>query len=182
MEIRLSIIYHRKILLTQLLEYWSLHTLLPIFFTVEEKFDFLHAGAVEVEGKPILFIAESYGGKSTMTDFFIKRNHRLISDDKVATFKKDEIYYAVPSHPHHRPYRMAEDLGYFVKNMSACSKPIHVIYELENADANTDVIISELHGMKKFETLRISSQINLSFLRTQRFALLIDIAREIPDL
>ena len=164
----------------QLLEYWSLHTLLPIFFTVEEEFDFLHAGSVEVEGKPILFVAESYGGKSTMTDFFIKKNYPLISDDKVATFKKDGMYYAVPSHPHHRPFRKAEDLGYFVKNMAISSKPIHAIYELESADANADIMISELQGMKKFETLWISSQINLGFLRTQRFSLLMDIARSIP--
>jgi len=163
----------------QLLEYWSLHTLLPIFFTVEEEFDFLHAGAVEVDEKPILFVAESYGGKSTIIDFFIKKNHPLISDDKVATFKKDEMYYAVPSHPHHRPYRKAEDLGYFVENMSLCSKPIHAIYELEAIDANADITISELSGMNKFETLRISSQINFSFLKAERFTLLIDVARKI---
>lgn len=164
----------------KLLEYWSLHTLLPIYFTVEEIFDFLHAGAVEVEGKTILFVAESFGGKSTMTDFFIKKNHPMISDDKVAILKKDGVYYAVPSHPHHRPYRKAEDLGYFIKNMATCPKPIHAIYELEATDANADIIISELRGIEKFKTLRLSSQINLEFLRNQRFALLADIARMIP--
>lgn len=165
---------------SQLLEYWSLHTLLPIYFTVEENFDFLHAGAVEVEGKPILFVAESFGGKSTMTDFFIKKNHPLISDDKVGILKKDGVYCVVSSHPHHRPYRKAEDLGYFIKNMATYSKPIHVIYELEGTDANADIIISELHGIEKFKTLRLSSQVNLEFLRNQRFSLLADIARMIP--
>lgn len=164
----------------QLLEYWSLHTLLPIYFTVEENFDFLHAGAVEVEGKTILFIAESFGGKSTMTDFFIKKDHPMISDDKVAILKKDGVYYAVPSHPHHRPYRKAEDLGYFIKNMATCPKRIHAIYELEGTDSNADITISELRGVEKFKTLRLSSQINLGFLRNQRFALLTDIARMVP--
>ena len=165
---------------SQLLEYWSLHTLLPIFFTVEEKFDFLHAGAVEVECKPILFVAESFGGKSTMTDFFIKKNHPMISDDKVAILKKDGAYYAVPSHPHHRPYRKAEDLGFYVANMVTYPKPIHAIYELDATDANADITISEIHGIEKFKILRLSSQINLEFLRTQRFVLLGDIARLIP--
>ncbi len=161
----------------QLLEYWSLHTLLPIFFTVEEDFDFLHAGAVEVEGKPILFVAESFGGKSTMTDFFIKKNHPMISDDKVAILKRDGAYYAVPSHPHYRPYRKAEDLGFYVKNMAMYSKPIHAIYELDATDANADITISEICGIEKFKTLRVSSQINLEFLRTQRFVLLGELAR-----
>ena len=56
----------------KLLEYWALHIVLPIFFTIEETYDFLHTGAVEVDGKPILFAAESFGGKSTMTDYFHK--------------------------------------------------------------------------------------------------------------
>ena len=61
-----------------MLEYWCFHIVLPIFFTIEETFDFLHAGAVEVEGKLILFVAESFGGKSTMTDFFMKQGHTSI--------------------------------------------------------------------------------------------------------
>ena len=56
-----------------LLEYWTLHIVLPLFFTIEETYDFLHAGAVEVEGKPILFVAESFGGKSTMMIIFLKK-------------------------------------------------------------------------------------------------------------
>ena len=177
-----SIIYYstQKNFNSQLLEYWSLHTLLPIYFTVEEKFDFLHAGSVEVEDKPILFVAESFGGKSTMTDFFMKKKHPLISDDKVAIFEKDGSYYAVPSHPHHRPYRKAEDMGYFVKNMVLCPKPIYAIYELKRADANAEIIINELHGVEKFKTLRFSSQINLGFLRAQRFSFLGNMAGVIP--
>jgi len=164
----------------ELLEYWSLHTLLPIYFTVEEVFYFLHAGAVELEGNPILFVAESYGGKSTMTDFFIKKNHPMISDDKVAILKRDGVDYAVPSHPHHRPYRKAEDLGYFVKNMAIFPKPISAIYKLEGAEEDADITIKELHGVEKFRVLRLSSQINLGFLKRQRFALLVDIARIVP--
>ena len=73
-----------------LVDYWLYHTFLPILLTFENKYYFLHAGAVEIENKSVLFIADSFGGKSTLTDFFIKKNHTMISDDKVATFEKDE--------------------------------------------------------------------------------------------
>lgn len=39
-----------------LLEYWSLHIVLPIFFTIEEIYTFLHAGAVDVNQKHLLFM------------------------------------------------------------------------------------------------------------------------------
>jgi hypothetical protein len=87
-----------------LLSFWFIHLLLPLYMTLENMYDFLHAGAVEVEGKPIFFIAPSMGGKSTMTDYFIKQGHTLISDDKVPTFIQDGKFMAVGSHPHHRPY------------------------------------------------------------------------------
>lgn len=115
---------------SELLEYWTLHIALPIFLTIEEHCYFLHAGAVEIDNAPILFVAESFGGKSTMTDFFIKKGHAMVSDDKVAILEEDGRLLAVPSHPHHRPYRKMEDLGYFVKNMSDTPKPIHAIYKL----------------------------------------------------
>lgn len=98
----------------ELLEYWCMHLMLPLFFTIEETYDFLHAGAVEVEEKSILFMANSFGGKSTLTDFFLKKGHTLISDDKVGIFKKQEGFLLVPSHPHHRPYRERETLGCFL--------------------------------------------------------------------
>jgi len=164
----------------QLLEYWSLHIILPVFLTIEERYDFLHAGAVEVEGRPILFVAESFGGKSTMTDCFIKQNHPMISDDKVAIREEEGRFLAIPSHPHHRPYRKMEDLGYFVENMGSESKPIHAIYELERAEADANIIITKLNGIEKFKTLRFSSEINLSFLKSKRFELLSQLAQRIP--
>lgn len=163
-----------------LLEYWSLHTLLPIFFTVEEVYDFLHAGAVEVEGKPVLFIAESFGGKSTMTDFFLHKGHALISDDKVGIVKKNETYYAVPSHPHHRPYRKSEDLGYFVQNMVFAPQPIYAMYKLHRIDPGGEITINEIKGIEKFKNLRLSSQINIEFLKAKRFEHLTDLGRYVP--
>jgi len=165
---------------SDLLEYWSLHIVLPIFLTIEERYDFLHAGAVEVKGSPILFVAESFGGKSTMTDFFIKQNHPMISDDKVALREEEGGFLAISSHPHHRPYRKMEDLGYFVENMAHDPKPIHAIYELDRAAADADISITELSGIEKFKTLRFSSEINLSFLKSKRFDFLSNLARQVP--
>jgi len=163
-----------------LLEYWSLHIVLPVFFTIEETYDFLHAGAVEVEDEPILFIAESFGGKSTMTDFFMKQGHTMISDDKVAIVEKKCQYYAVPSHPHHRPYRKMEDMGYFVENFASKPKPILTIYELEKSDANATIQIVELQGIEKFKSLRYASEMNLFFQKVRRFEFLTKIAKVIP--
>ena len=164
----------------ELLEYWSLHIVLPIFFTLEETYDFLHAGAVEVDGKPILLIAESFGGKSTMTDFFMKHGHTMISDDKVATYEKKGQVFAVSSHAHHRPYRKMEDLGYEVEDFALKAKPIHAIYELEKADEDAEIVIMELEGVEKFKTLRYASEMNISFLKAKRFAYLMKFLNIVP--
>ena len=68
----------------ELAEYWLSHTFLPILFTMENIYYFLHAGAVEIDSKPILFVADSFGGKSTMTDFFIKKGHTMICFSSLA--------------------------------------------------------------------------------------------------
>ncbi len=163
-----------------LLEYWCLHIILPIFFTVEEKYGFLHAGAVEVNGKPILFVADSMGGKSTMTDYFIKQGHTMISDDKVARYKKSDRYFAVPSHPHHRPYRKMEDLGFFVENFAREVKPIHAVYELERADADAEIMIMELHGVEKFKSLHYADIITLFFLKPKQLSFQMGMAKKVP--
>jgi len=161
----------------ELLEYWCLHIVLPLFFTVEETYDFLHAGAVVVDEKPILFIAESFGGKSTMTDFFMKQGHTMISDDKVATYEKNNQIFAVPSHSHHRPYRKMEDMGYFVEDFALVSKPIHVVYELKKAKEDSVIVISELKGIEKFKSLRYASETNLYFQKAKRFEYLMKMAK-----
>ncbi len=164
----------------KLFEYWCSHIVLPVFFTIEETFDFLHAGAVEVEGNPILFIADSFGGKSTMTDFFLKQGHTMLSDDKVAMYKKNNQFYAVPSHPHHRPYRKMEDLGFFVQNFSIASKPIHIIYELEKGRVDAEIKIIELQGVEKFKSLRFASEMNVFFQKEKRFYFLMQLANHVP--
>lgn len=164
----------------ELLNFWFTHIFLPVYFTLENKYDFLHAGAVEIAGKPVLFIAPSTGGKSTMTDYFIRQGHGLVSDDKVATYIKDGQFIAVPSHPHHRPYRRFEDLGYRVDNMFSHTLPIHAFYELEVNDEGADITITEIQGFKKFEILLPNYLFSFSYLKAQRLKYLTDMVNNIP--
>ena len=73
-----------------------------------------------------------------------------------------------------------EDLGYFIENVAATPKPIHAIYELDRAEPDAPVTITELHGIEKFASLRYSSEINLAFLKTKRFAFLMRLAKAVP--
>lgn len=151
-----------------LLAFWFIHLFLPLYMTLEKMYDFLHAGAVEVEGKPIMFIAPSMGGKSTMTDFFIKQGHTLVSDDKVPTFIDDGKFMAVGSHPYHRPYRKFEELGYRVDNFATHFKPIHAFYELEGAEGDAKITIEEINGFAKFDTLLPNYLYMFSWLKPER--------------
>lgn len=136
-----------------LLSFWFIHLLLPLYFTLEKRFDFFHAGAVRVEDKNILFLAPSMGGKSTMTDFFLKQGHSLIADDKVATFSAKNQFMTVASHPYHRPYRKFEDLGTRVQHYENICEPIHALYSLQKSPASSKPLISEVSGVDKFKTI-----------------------------
>ena len=137
----------------KLLGFWFIHLLLPLYFTLEQTFDFFHAGAVEVEDNNIFFLAPSLGGKSTMTDFFIKEGHTLIADDKVATFPVNNRFMAVTSHPYHRPYRKFEELGIRVQHHKNLCAPIHTLYYLEKSPASSKPMISEVNGVEKFKII-----------------------------
>ena len=155
-----------------LLAFWFIHLLLPLYFTLEGKYDFLHAGAVEIDNKPILFIAPSMGGKSTLTDYFIQRGHTLVSDDKVPTFIKEGNFMAVGSHPYHRPYRKFEELGYRVTDFMTEFRPIDAFYVLQKADADADIIIDEITGFRKFDVLLPNYLYLFSFLKAKRLTYL----------
>jgi hypothetical protein len=143
--------------------FWLYHLVLPIYFSIAQVYKFLHAGAVEVNGKPILFMAPSHGGKSTLTDYFIQKGHPLITDDKMATFEKDGLYYAVPSHSYHRPFRLEEVLGHLCDNPATDIKPIHAIYILAKDEPDANINIRQLKGIEKFSRLHEGGEMNFSF-------------------
>jgi hypothetical protein len=162
------------------LRFWVLHTFLPLVLELERTYRILHVGAVEVAGKPILFSAFSFGGKSTLTDYFLQKGDPLLSDDSLAIEKRDEIYYAVPSYPFHRPYRQIETLGYHVKNVSTPPKPLHAVYTLQKAEPDADVSIEELKGIEKFKAFHYSAFIDFDFMKRERFTFFTEMAKHIP--
>jgi hypothetical protein len=159
-----------------LLVFWFVHIFLPLHLTLERGYDFIHSAAVEIEGQPVLFIAPSTGGKSTLGDYFLKQGHPMLSDDKVATFFHEGEFWAVPSHPHHRPFREFEVLGYPVENFATSAKPIHAFYILEAGEPDSDIEITEIDGFRKFEQLLPNYLFSFSFLQQQRMRWLAQLA------
>lgn len=159
--------------------FWFVHIVLPLFFSIEGMYSFLHTGAVEIGGKPILFIAPSHGGKSTLTDYFLRRGHGLITDDKAATFIEDEKYMVVGSHPYHRAYRKFEDLGCRVDNFMVGWKPLHGFYELEKTEADGEVAIDAIRGINKFQMLLPGALFNFPFLKEHRLKYLTRLLSEV---
>lgn len=143
--------------------FWLYHLVLPIYFSINKTYKFLHAGAVEVDGKAILFMAPSFGGKSTLTDYFLQKGELLITDDKMATFEKDGQYFTVPSHPYHRPFRTVEVLGHLCKNVATNIRPIYAIYMLKKTEPTDDITIRKLKGVEKFSHLHEGGEMNFSF-------------------
>ena len=163
-----------------LLAFWLIHILLPLFLTLEMRYEMVHACAVEAVGRTVLFAAPSHGGKSTLTDHFLDRGHTLVSDDKVATYCEDGLFYAVPSHPNHRPYRKFEDLGRRVQRFSALPRPIDAIYALRPADPAAQVVIEPVSGHRKFAALRPSYLFEFRFLQERRLRYLSALLSAVP--
>lgn len=162
------------------LRFWVCHTLLPIKFALEKRYEMLHVGAVEVDGCPIFFSAESFGGKSTLTDYFIQQGHPLFSDDSLAIYQQEGAFFTVASYPFHRPYREPEVLGYSVDNIALQPKPVHAGYILEKASAEATISIEELKGVEKYKAFHFSGFIDLEFFKTEHFLLRSALAKSIP--
>ena len=158
--------------------FWFVHIFLPMHLTLERGYNFIHAAAVEVDDQPILFIAPSTGGKSTLGDYFLRQGHPMLSDDKVATFLHQGRFYAVPSHPHHRPFREFEVLGYPVERFARRARPIQAFYLLGRGAPEADVEITEVTGSRKFQELLPGYLYSFHFLHEQRLQWLAQLANK----
>jgi hypothetical protein len=158
------------------IKYWLLHTFLPLYFLLEKKYEILHAGAVCIDDQAVLFTAPSFGGKSTLTHYFLTKGHILLSDDKLACYKKEMTYYAVPSYPYARNYRGLEDLGRYISNFRTKSVPMKRIYNLKPLGKSDDVSIKPLQGTQKFKVIEMCNDIKLSMLKQEKFPVLNDLA------
>lgn len=162
------------------LRFWIFHTFFPMVLELEHIYRILHVGSVEIKGKPVLFSAFSFGGKSTLTDYFIKQGHTMLSDDSMAIDKRKDGYYAISSYPFHRPYREAETLGHPVENFATEPKPLHAVYLLEKSEPDVAVEINELKGIEKFKAFHYSSFVDFSFMKQERFDFFTEMAKHIP--
>ncbi|SFV70644.1 hypothetical protein MNB_SV-3-432 [hydrothermal vent metagenome] len=162
------------------LRFWIYHTFFSIVLDLEEKYTMMHVGAVEIARKPVFFSAPSFGGKSTLTDYFLKQGHTLFSDDSLPVHRENDRYFAIPSFPYHRPYRKPEELGYFVENFAKTKKPIHAVYLLERVEADEDIYITVLQGIEKYEALHFSNFIDFSFTKKRRFLFFSQMAKYLP--
>lgn len=164
----------------KLLRFWVLHTFLPLVFELRHCFRMLHVGAVEVQGRALLFSAFSFGGKSTLTDFFLQQGHRLLSDDSLGVKRQADKYYAVSSYPFHRPYRELETLGYHTDRFQADPLPVHAVYVLVKSDLEAPVTIAELTGVEKFKAFHYSTFIDIPFMKRERLDYFAQMAKRVP--
>lgn len=163
----------------ELARYWLLHTFLPLYYTLENIYHMLHMGAVEINGKACLFAAHSFGGKSTLTHYFLQRGHKLLSDDKLALFKHNNDYNAAPSYPYIRNYRNFEDLGKYTESFSTRSLPVGYVYRLVQVGSEENISIQKVKGSDKFSIIEMSSDIKLSMLKQEKFIQLHDLAQKL---
>ena len=162
-----------------LVKYWLLHTFLPLYYVLEDIYDILHVGAVDFYGKALLFAAPSFGGKSTLTNYFVQQGHTLISDDRIGLVKAGVDYRAVPSYPYARKYRKLETLGKYVQNFAKTTLPIHTIYHLKQVGPEEEVCIKKLKGNEKFSVIEMSHDIKFSSLKQKKFFALNTLAQNI---
>ena len=162
------------------LQFWIYHTFFPMVLELMRRYTVLHVGGVEVAGVPILFSAPSFGGKSTMVDYFVNAGHTLYSDDSLAIEKSDRSYLAVASYPYHRPYRKPEVLGYRVKRFGVIPQPVGALYLLDKQEGYDGIEIVALKGIEKYKAFHHSIFIEFSFRKQERFLFFSEMARHIP--
>ena len=162
------------------LRFWVYHTFFPITLERRSIYHILHVGSVEIAGRPVLFSAPSFGGKSTMTDYFIQRGHTVLSDDALGIEKVGDVYHAIASYPFHRPYRKPEDLGYPVEDFATESKPLSAVYMLNRSDPQSEIVIREIKGVEKFKAFHFSSFVRFNFTQKDRFRFFAEMAEKVP--
>jgi len=148
------VVYSKGTADKQVIVFWLLHTVIPAYLMLKQHSFFLHASCVAVDNEAVLFLAPSFGGKSTMVDFFVRQGFQLLSDDKTRVIPGEKEYRVFPSHPYRRPYRKLEVLGEYSAHHGKQSLPINSIFILDLVDLQENISISELSGLEKFECFK----------------------------
>ena len=122
-----------------IVEFWFIHHVLPLYLSFMKGWKLLHASSVEKDGESMLFFAPSHGGKSTLAEYFVCRGHNLVSDDKVVVGLEDDCLFSHISHSRYRPYRRYEDLGKQARKPGAAKLPIGTLFCLQPIAEQLDV-------------------------------------------
>ena len=178
-----------------LLKYWILQQIIPLFLLLNGSTEFLHGMAVSAmpyqkdqsDLSCMGFLGPSYAGKSTLLSYFLSRGHALVTDDQLALSRRD---YAevLPAAPFYRAYRAAEELGVCTALYSATATQLHRLYLLTPAQPETEVRIEKLFGMDAVTALFPNIHYNLHNsakpdffpLVEDRFRGIADVSRRIP--
>jgi hypothetical protein len=163
----------------KLLEFWIFHTFLPLQLTLEQSHKILHTSSVMIENKAILFSAFSFGGKSTLTAYFVDKGHQLLADDSIGIVKEKEEYKAIASYPFYRPYREPESLGYRTDNFVQTPSSLQSMYHLKSVNKDAKVSIRTLYGIEKFKVLHHSLFIEFDFLKQKNFMFITGFAQSL---
>lgn len=164
----------------ELLAFWFVHILLPLYMALEERCDFIHGSAVEIDGGAVYLVAPSRFGKSTLAAHCVGCGHALIADDKVATLPFDGGFLAVPSHPYQRAYRRAEDLGCLARGYADAPKFLSALLILEKAAPDEEAKVRKIKGYDKFFKLFSNYIFRFSFLQREGMEFLAGLANAVP--
>jgi len=142
---------------TDKFSFWFIHHFFSFFLSIEEYFVMIHGSAVEIEDKSILFLAPYKSGKSTLANYIVHQGHKLITDDILATFIKDNNIYYTPSHPYSNPFEKGRYLGTYMRSHKKSFDTLDQVYIIQNSSENTDINIKHIKGLEKFQLVRKNS-------------------------
>jgi hypothetical protein len=151
------------------LRFWVYHTFLPLLFEMQQQYHIIHAGGVELSDKALLFIAPSFGGKSTLTASLHQDGYRLLGDDTIALKATGKGVNAIASYPFYRPYREPETLGYQTQLYVTKTLDDISLCILKKVPADALCTIEPIHGVMRFKALHLSAFVPIPFLKKQMF-------------
>ena len=152
----------------ELLRYWLVQQILPMFLLWNGTAEFLHGMAISAQrvdhrdsANPCVgFLGDSHAGKSTLLSYFLSKGHALVSDDHLAVSRENYLD-VLPATPYYRPYRAGEDLGVVAERFSPEPTPLQRLFLLEPALPYADIEQEELTGLAAISALLPHIQYNL---------------------
>lgn len=131
------------------LPFWLIHAGLPLHAALTLDGLWLHAAAVELEGRTVVITGPSQAGKSTLVEALVARGCNLVSDDKLRLLVSEREVLAVPSHPRNRASRARQELGR-AQPFAARELTVTCILCLQRSAIASMPMISDITGVEAF--------------------------------